>query len=107
MLHLTLTIEYRKRFCIDVNEGGKIKKHQKSDFIFSDVAQKFQVSAVRNTLFIGTSSTLFANSVSDTKKSGQNLVQHIYKYAHCTDTIFDNSRTKTYYTTIFSGSLLF
>ena len=107
MPHLTLTIEFRKRFCIDVNEGGKIKKHQKSDFIFSDVAQKFQVSAVRNTLFIGTSSTLFANSVSDTKKSGQNLVQHIYKYAHCTDTIFDNTRTKTYYTTIFSGSLLF
>ena len=77
MLHLTLTIEYRKRFCIDVNEGGKIKKHQKSDFIFSDVAQKFQVSAVRNTLFIGTSSTLFANSVSDTKKSGQNLLLHV------------------------------
>ena len=33
---------FSKRFSIDVNEGGKIKKHHKSEFIFSEVVQKFQ-----------------------------------------------------------------
>ena len=34
---------FSKRFSVDVAEGGKIKKHHKSEFIFSDVVTKFQV----------------------------------------------------------------
>lgn len=33
---------FSKRFSIDVNEGGKIKKHHKSEFIFGDVVTRFQ-----------------------------------------------------------------
>ena len=33
---------FSKRFSVDVAEGGKIKKHHKSEFIFSDVVTKFQ-----------------------------------------------------------------
>ena len=33
---------FSKRFSIDVAEGGKIKKHHKSEFIFSEVVTKFQ-----------------------------------------------------------------
>ena len=35
---------FSKRFSVDVAEGGKIKKHHKSEFIFSEVVSKFQVS---------------------------------------------------------------
>ena len=37
---------FSKRFSIDVNEGGKIKKHHKSEFIFSEVVQKFQARTI-------------------------------------------------------------
>ena len=33
---------FSKKFSIDVSDGGKVKKHSKSDFIFESVAQKFQ-----------------------------------------------------------------
>ena len=33
---------FSKRFSVDVAEGGKIKKHHKSEFIFSEVVSKFQ-----------------------------------------------------------------
>jgi len=33
---------FSKRFSVDVAEGGKIKKHHKSEFIFSEVVGKFQ-----------------------------------------------------------------
>jgi mediator of RNA polymerase II transcription subunit 12 len=33
---------FGKRFSIDVNDGGKIKKHTKHEFLFSEVIQKFQ-----------------------------------------------------------------
>ena len=33
---------FSKRFSVDVAEGGKIKKHHKSEFIFSEVVTKFQ-----------------------------------------------------------------
>ena len=33
---------FSKRFSIDVAEGGKIKKHHKLEFIFSEVVTKFQ-----------------------------------------------------------------
>ena len=37
---------FTKKFSIDVSDGGKVKKHSKSDFIFETVAQKFQVMTV-------------------------------------------------------------
>ena len=33
---------FSKKFSIDVSDGGKVKMHSKSDFIFESVAQKFQ-----------------------------------------------------------------
>ena len=33
---------FSKRFSVDVAEGGKIKKHHKFEFIFSEVVSKFQ-----------------------------------------------------------------
>lgn len=33
---------FSKRFCIDVNEGGKVKKHHRNEFLFGDVVARFQ-----------------------------------------------------------------
>ena len=33
---------FSKRFSVDVAEGGKVKRHHKSEFIFSEVVSKFQ-----------------------------------------------------------------
>lgn len=35
---------FSKKFSIDVAEGGKIKKHSRSEFNFEAVTQKFQVN---------------------------------------------------------------
>lgn len=37
---------FSKKFSIDVAEGGKIKKHSRSEFNFEAVTQKFQVCFV-------------------------------------------------------------
>ena len=62
-----------KRFSIDVNEGGKIKKHHKSEFIFSEVVQKFQELSYFDQHFV-------------TSQCGQTVIEMVQAFHACSAT---------------------
>jgi len=61
---------FSKRFSIDVNEGGKIKKHHKSEFIFSEVVQKFQDLSYFDQHFV-------------TSQCGQTIIEMVQAFHSC------------------------
>ena len=65
---------FSKRFSVDVAEGGKIKKHHKSEFIFSDVVNKFQELS-------------YFDQHTVTSQCGQAVIEMIQNFHSCSSAI--------------------
>ena len=65
---------FSKRFSVDVAEGGKIKKHHKSEFIFSDVVSKFQELS-------------YFDQHTVTSQCGQAVIEMIQNFHSCSSSI--------------------
>ena len=65
---------FSKRFSVDVAEGGKIKKHHKSEFIFSDVVSKFQELSYFDQHLV-------------TGQCGQAVIEMVQSFTNCSSSI--------------------